>query len=116
MKEEDQPFMTVSIKADKETKMGLITDVKQALREAYALKISYSGPVCLLTTVWIKKKKKEGLPPFFYFSSSPFRALSLKGDDTHPIINRHIAIYSNSYYFLLFALGRKGFYHSRKRF
>ena len=43
MKEEDQPFMTVSIKADKETKMGLITDVKQALREAYALKISYSA-------------------------------------------------------------------------
>ena len=40
---EDQPFMTVSIKADKETKMGLITDVKQALREAYALKISYSA-------------------------------------------------------------------------
>lgn len=43
MKEEDQPFMTVSIKADKETKMGVITDVKQALREAYALKISYSA-------------------------------------------------------------------------
>jgi biopolymer transport protein ExbD len=35
--------MTVSIKADKETKMGVITDVKQALREAYALKISYSA-------------------------------------------------------------------------
>ena len=31
------------IKADQETKMGLITDVKQALREAYALKISYSA-------------------------------------------------------------------------
>lgn len=43
MKEEDQPFMTVSIKADRETKMGIITDVKQALREAYALKISYSA-------------------------------------------------------------------------
>lgn len=43
MKEDDAPFMTVSIKADKETKMGLITDVKQALREAYALKISYSA-------------------------------------------------------------------------
>ena len=39
----DQPFMTVSIKADKETKMGTITDIKQALREAYALKISYSA-------------------------------------------------------------------------
>ena len=43
MKEEDQPFMTVSIKADYETNMGLITDLKQALREAYALKISYSA-------------------------------------------------------------------------
>jgi biopolymer transport protein ExbD len=43
MKEEDQPFMTVSIKADRETKMGVITDIKQALREAYALKISYSA-------------------------------------------------------------------------
>ncbi|MDR1880916.1 MAG: biopolymer transporter ExbD [Tannerellaceae bacterium] len=43
MKEEDQPFMTVSIKADYETKMGIVTDVKQALREAYALKISYSA-------------------------------------------------------------------------
>jgi biopolymer transport protein ExbD len=43
MKEEDQPFMTVSIKGDKDTKMGVITDLKQALREAYALKISYSA-------------------------------------------------------------------------
>lgn len=43
MKEEDQPFMTVSIKADRQTKMGFVTDVKQALREAYALKISYSA-------------------------------------------------------------------------
>ena len=43
MKEEDQPFMTVSIKADYDTKMGLVTDLKQALREAYALKISYSA-------------------------------------------------------------------------
>ncbi len=43
MKEEDQPFMTVSIKADQDTKMGLVTDLKQALREAYALKISYSA-------------------------------------------------------------------------
>jgi hypothetical protein len=33
----------VSIKADRGTKMGVITDVKQSLREAYALKISYSA-------------------------------------------------------------------------
>ena len=40
---QEKSSMKVSIKADKETKMGLITDVKQALREAYALKISYSA-------------------------------------------------------------------------
>ena len=43
MKEEDQPFMTVSLKVDKETKMGIVTDVKQALRPAYALNINYSA-------------------------------------------------------------------------
>ena len=42
MSPEDQKLMTVSIKADQETKMGVITDVKQALRQAKALKISYS--------------------------------------------------------------------------
>ena len=34
MSAEDQRLMTVSIKADKDTKMGVITDVKQALRQA----------------------------------------------------------------------------------
>ena len=43
MKEQDQGFMTVSIKADKETRMGIISDIKQALRRAYALKISYAA-------------------------------------------------------------------------
>ena len=43
MSEADQPFMTTSIKADYETGMGIITDLKQALREAYALKINYSA-------------------------------------------------------------------------
>lgn len=43
MSPEDQKLMTVSIKADRDTKMGVITDVKQALREAKALKISYSA-------------------------------------------------------------------------
>lgn len=43
LKEEDAPFMTVSIKADKDTQMGTITDIKQSLREAYALKINYSA-------------------------------------------------------------------------
>jgi biopolymer transport protein ExbD len=35
--------MTVSIKADVKTKMGTITDVKQMLRKAYALRINYSA-------------------------------------------------------------------------
>ncbi|MDD2797206.1 MAG: biopolymer transporter ExbD [Bacteroidales bacterium] len=43
MKEEDQPYMTVSMKIDKATKMGIVTDIKQALREAQALKITYSA-------------------------------------------------------------------------
>lgn len=43
MKEDEAPFMTVSIKGDADTKMGIISDIKQALREAYALKISYSA-------------------------------------------------------------------------
>lgn len=43
MKEDEAPFMTVSIKGDQETKMGVVSDIKQALREAYALKINYSA-------------------------------------------------------------------------
>ncbi|HZJ79299.1 MAG TPA: biopolymer transporter ExbD [Dysgonamonadaceae bacterium] len=41
--EADQQFMTVSIKADEQTQMRYVTEVKQALRRAYALKISYSS-------------------------------------------------------------------------
>ena len=51
MKEEDQPFMTVSLKVDKDTKMGIVQDVKQALRQAYALKnklFSYSTSVIVI--------------------------------------------------------------------
>lgn len=43
MKEEDQAYMTVSLKVDKATKMGIVTDIKQALRDAQALKINYSA-------------------------------------------------------------------------
>ncbi|MBR8534283.1 biopolymer transporter ExbD [Carboxylicivirga mesophila] len=43
MRESDQPKMTVSIKADRECPMGVITDIKQALRKAAALKINYSA-------------------------------------------------------------------------
>ncbi len=41
--ESDKPFYTVSLKGDKETPMGIITDLKQMLRKAYALKIVYSA-------------------------------------------------------------------------
>lgn len=43
MNENDQNLMTVSIKADKETKMGIINDIKQSLRRSYALKIVYGA-------------------------------------------------------------------------
>lgn len=43
MRESDRPKMTVSIKADDNVMMGTITDIKQALRKAQALKISYSA-------------------------------------------------------------------------
>lgn len=43
MAPEDKSQMTVSIKSDVHTKMGVITDVKQALRQANALRISYSA-------------------------------------------------------------------------
>ena len=41
--EVDKPFYTVSLKVDHHTPMGIITDVKQVLRKAYALKIMYSA-------------------------------------------------------------------------
>ena len=40
--EKEIPYMTVSIKADEEVKMGTVIDVKQELRKANALKINYS--------------------------------------------------------------------------
>ena len=43
MKEHDKPFMKVSLKIDKDTQMGIVTDVKMALRKAYALNINYSS-------------------------------------------------------------------------
>lgn len=43
MSPEDAQLMTVSIKADKATDMGTVSDVKQALRRAGASKINYSA-------------------------------------------------------------------------
>ena len=43
MNVEDQERMTVSIKADRDVPMSVINDVKQALRQSYALNISYAA-------------------------------------------------------------------------
>ncbi len=41
-KEAEQSLITTSLKVDKKTKMGIVTDIKQELRETNALKINYS--------------------------------------------------------------------------
>jgi len=41
--EAERPKFTVSIKSDIDAKMGLISDIKQELRKAQALKLSYSA-------------------------------------------------------------------------
>lgn len=41
--EAERALLTVSIKADQDVKMGLVTDVKQELRRAQSYKINYSA-------------------------------------------------------------------------
>lgn len=41
--ESDIPKMTFSLKIDKKTDMGIVSDIKQELRKAQALKINYSS-------------------------------------------------------------------------
>lgn len=43
MSPEDARAMSVSVKADRETEMGMISDVKQALRKAGVLRVNYSA-------------------------------------------------------------------------
>jgi biopolymer transport protein ExbD len=43
LSEAERPQMTVMLKADKGTRMGIVSDVKQELRRANALKISYAA-------------------------------------------------------------------------
>ena len=43
LSEVDRALMTICLKADGKTKMGIITDVKQELRRANALKISFAS-------------------------------------------------------------------------
>jgi biopolymer transport protein ExbD len=40
--EAEQGLVTVSLKVDEETRMGIVTEVKQELRKVQALKINYS--------------------------------------------------------------------------
>ncbi len=42
MREELIPFLTVSLKVDRDAKMGIVGDVKQELRKVNALKINYT--------------------------------------------------------------------------
>ncbi len=41
--ESERPAMTTSLKVDEYTKMGIVTDIKQQLRECQALKMNYSA-------------------------------------------------------------------------
>jgi len=41
--EADRKFMTVSIKADRDTRMGIVSDIKQELRKSGAFKLNYSS-------------------------------------------------------------------------
>ncbi len=43
MKEVDQPKMQISMKIDRDTRMGIVTELKTELRKAQCLKISYSA-------------------------------------------------------------------------
>ncbi len=43
MSPEDAKAMSVSVKADRETEMGIMSDVRQALRRAGTLRVSYSA-------------------------------------------------------------------------
>ena len=43
MSPEDQARMTVSIKADRDTPMGQLADIKRMLQQSFALKIHYSA-------------------------------------------------------------------------
>lgn len=43
MNESDRPMLTTSLKIDEETRMRIVTDIKQELRKASALKISYAA-------------------------------------------------------------------------
>ena len=44
-KRQEVPNIIVSLRVDRETNMGLVTDVQQELRKAYCLRINYSANI-----------------------------------------------------------------------
>ncbi len=59
LSEADRASMTICLKADQTTKMGIVTDVKQELRRANALKVSYAASKSLDTKIRGKLFEKE---------------------------------------------------------
>ena len=45
MNTDDQPRMMVSIKADRDVPFGIISEIKQTLRQSFVLKVNYSADV-----------------------------------------------------------------------
>lgn len=43
LNESERPLLTTSLKIDENTRMGIVTDIKQELRKASALKINYAS-------------------------------------------------------------------------
>ena len=41
-REEEIPYLTTSLRVDKEANMGIVSDIKQELRKVNALKINYT--------------------------------------------------------------------------
>jgi hypothetical protein len=50
LSEADREFMTISLKIDEGTYMGIVTDVKQELRRCSALKIMYAARKKVVTS------------------------------------------------------------------
>lgn len=66
LSEADRASMTICLKADQTTKMGIVTDVKQELRRANALKVSYAASKSLEYKIpsHIEKGLKSDFSPF----------------------------------------------------
>ncbi len=67
--EADRKFITTSLKVDGDTKMGIVTDVKQELRKSGAFKINYSTRKKVERSrelfISIIRSKRAQMSPFF---------------------------------------------------